>query len=76
MAKGTTKAKVDINNRTDLPAEKIFIGIGRENGGGLFVQEGTKMTRLVDESPAFRHVMHTMGGARNARRAAARTRTL
>lgn len=67
---------MDINERTDLELDKVFIGVGQDNGGALFAMEGRKLVRLENEGPAFRKIMETCGGARNARRAAARTSSL
>lgn len=72
------KAKeTDINERTDLSQDEVFIGIGQENGGGLFVQRGMKMVRLEHEGPAFQAIMNAGGGGvRKARAASARTSSL
>lgn len=68
--------KMDINDRTDLEHNDVFVGIGQDNGGALFVRDGRKLVRLTHEGPAFRTIMETCGGARRARAAAARTSTL
>ena len=64
--------KLDVDKKTDWAAEEVFLGLGSENGGCVFVSQGGKLTRLEPEGPAFRAIMLCIGGARKARREAAK----
>lgn len=70
------ETKQDISDRTDLPHDQVFLGVGQDNGGALFVMEGRKLVRLEQEGPAFRNIMETCGSARRARAEASKGSTL
>ncbi len=67
---------MNVHERTDWPESNIFIGVGKRNGGGVFVRIGAQLIRLKDESPAYRAAMETIGGARKARREAGKAVSL
>ncbi|NKB58996.1 MAG: hypothetical protein GKS00_21935 [Alphaproteobacteria bacterium] len=64
--------KQDINKKIEWSAAEVFLGLGAENGGAVFVSQDSKLVRLEPEGPAFRAIMLGVGGARKARREAAK----